>query len=238
MAIHEVPIVGVAADLICPERCAACETLVDPRDLFCRRCQTVVQRLGPPECETCGQPQVPGRCPACVFAGSPIRTARAFAAYDRHAEANPVAVAIAHFKYGGARRLGRRFAATMLGRVPDPTVDLIVPVPLHRHRLRQRGFNQSAVVARHLGRQLGRSVGLTIVVRQRDTPSQVGLGVTARARNVDGAFALHDRTDLCGRTILVIDDVWTSGATALAMARTLRDAGAAAVDVLTIARVL
>jgi ComF family protein len=164
--------------------------------------------------------------------------ARAFAAYDRASETNPVANAIARFKYGGARRFGRRFAALLLPRVPDAAVALVVPVPLHLRRLRQRGFNQSAVLSRHVARALGARVTLTAVIRHRDTPSQVGLGPAERARNVADAFAIRDRSAVDGHAVLVVDDVWTTGATVGAVAHALRAAGAVTVDVLTIARVL
>jgi ComF family protein len=238
MAPFERPIVDAAADLICPERCAACATLVDPRALFCVACAAMVHRLGPPECAACGAPlPVARRCASCTDPDFPIRAARAWAAYHR-ATASPVATTIAHFKYGGAHRLGRRLATVLLSRVPDPTVALVVPVPLYGRRLRERGFNQSAVLARHLARRLGCRVALSTVVRTRDTPSQVGLGVAERARNVAAAFAVPLASRIQGRTVLVVDDVWTSGATACAVAHALRAAGAAAVDVLTIARVL
>jgi ComF family protein len=149
-----------------------------------------------------------------------------------------VARAIASFKYGGAQRLGRRLAAAMLPRVPDTDVSLVVPVPLHVRRLRHRGFNQSAVLARHLGRSLGCRVALTLAARMRDTPSQITLNPLARATNVAGAFAVRHPELVRDRTILVVDDVWTSGATARALAAVLRVAGATAVDVLTVARVL
>jgi ComF family protein len=149
-----------------------------------------------------------------------------------------VARAIANFKYGGARRLGRRLAAAMLPRIPDPTVSLVVPVPLHVRRLRQRGFNQSAILARHIGRALGCRVGLTVVVRARDTPSQITLDPLARTANVADAFRVRHPALVRGHTILVVDDVWTSGATVRAVAGSLRAAGALAVDALTVARVL
>jgi ComF family protein len=149
-----------------------------------------------------------------------------------------VARAIAAFKYGGAQRLGPRLAAALRTRVPDPAIGLVIPVPLHPRRLRRRGFNQSAVLARHLGRLIQRPTALALVVRTRDTPSQTALDVDARMRNLVGAFAVRDPTRVEGRTLLVVDDVWTTGATARTVATTLRDAGAAAIDVLTIARVL
>ena len=239
MALHEVPLVGLAADLICPERCAACAALVHPRQLFCRGCWTRVRPLGAPECATCGCPRATiDRCAGCLVGAPPIRVARAWAAYHHPTGPSPVAQAIARFKYGGARRLGRRLAAAMLPRVPDPDVSLVVPVPLHARRLHRRGFNQSAVLARHLGRSLGRPVALRLVVRTRDTPSQIALNPLSRATNVMDAFAVRHPALLHHRTVLVVDDVWSSGATARAVAAVLRAAGADAVDILTVARVL
>ena len=229
----------IVADLLCPERCAACPALVPPTCLFCAACAARVRALGPPECGPCGYPlPADGHCPECHGRPTPIRTARAFAAYHHPDGASPVAAAIARCKYGGARRLGRRFAAVITARVPCADVDLVVAVPLHPRRLRRRGFNQSAVVARHVARRLGCATAPTLVVRIRDTPSQTALSSRERAANVSGAFAVRDPTAVRGQTILLVDDVWTSGATARAVAATLRDAGAAAVDVLTIARVL
>jgi ComF family protein len=232
-------ILVLAADLVCPERCAGCETLVDPRALFCDECAPKVHRLGAPECDGCGRPQSSSdRCGPCRAPDAAIRAARAFAAYHGATGTSPIATAITHFKYGGARRLGRRLASALITRVPDPTVDLVMPVPLHVRRLRTRGFNQSALLARHVARHLGCPVALTTLVRTRDTPSQTSFGPLERALNVAAAFAVRDPARVCGRAVLLIDDVWTSGATVTAVARALRASGAAAVDVITVARVL
>ncbi|MCC6767196.1 MAG: ComF family protein [Deltaproteobacteria bacterium] len=227
-------------DLLCPERCAACDALVHPIDLLCAACLVATRRLGPPECPGCGAPRTTdARCALCAPPDAPIRTARAWAAYDGSTGPSPVARAIARLKYQGARRLGRRFATVLTSRVSTADAALVIPVPLHPRRLRARGFNQSAVIARHLARDLGRPVGLGAVVRVRDTPSQVGsTTVAARAANVAGAFAVPHPATVRDRPILLVDDVWTSGATVRAVARCLRDAGATAVDVVTIARVL
>lgn len=233
------PAVRPFADLLCPERCAACPALVSAFELFCASCGTRVHVLGPPECGPCGCPLGSAhRCPECASRPSPIRTARAWAAYHHPAGPSPVAAAIAAVKYGGARRLGRRLASALVSRVPDVGIALVVPVPLHPRRLRQRGFNQSAVVAHRLARRLGCPSNATLVERTRDTLSQTALAPAERARNVADAFAVRDPMPIRGRALLLIDDVWTSGATARAVATVLRDAGAAAVDVLTIARVL
>lgn len=237
MSIVALPLVGFVADLVCPERCASCEGIVRADVLFCRACASRIQRLGPPECTHCGTPGV-DPCGRCMAAPSSIRSARAWASYRSDAVESPVAGAIARFKYGGVSRLGRRVAAAMSSRVFDATVELVIPVPLHARRLRERGYNQSAILARELAHRLEARLGLTMVMRARPTPSQVGLSTAARAANVTHAF-LVARPDLVkGRTVLLVDDVWTSGATARAVAATLRAAGAESVDVLTFARVV
>ncbi len=242
-------LVGAVADLVCPERCAACPALVVSTLLFCAECRAEINVLGPPECVACGVPldAIAGDaaaasasfCDACRTAPAlPIRSARAWAAYRAADGPSPVARALAAFKYRGMRRLGRRFAAAMLSRVPERTIDLVVPVPLHVRRLRERGFNQSAVVGQKLARALGRPCALAVLRRVRDTPSQTALSLAARAANVAQAFTVVAAERIAGRSILLVDDVWTSGATARAAATALRAAGAAAVDVITIARVL
>lgn len=240
MAFLGFPIATFVADLVCPERCASCQSIVASEALFCEACADGVHRLGPPECQPCGAPtSADDRCAPCIAGGSPIRSARAWGRYHRDPSgASPVANAVAHFKYGGAQRLGRRLASTMLSRLHDPSIDVVVPVPLHPQRLRERGYNQSAVLARHLARGSTMRVGLTIVTRTRPTPSQVTLTPGARAANVADAFRVPQPDLVRGRSVLLIDDVWTSGATARAVAMVLRDAGATTVDVLTFARVV
>ena len=231
---------ALAADLICPERCAACSALVDASQLFCPACQTQLKVLGPPECLRCGRPlAVAGTCAACVGAPDhPVRYARAFAGYHGGDGRGPVAETIAAFKYRGAQRLGRRLALAMLTRIPPAVPTLVVPVPLHSRQLRRRGYNQSAVLARHVARAIGRRAALRPLVRVRDTRSQTALTAIERVVNVAGAFAVDRPVEVRGQTILLVDDVWTSGSTALAAATALTDAGARVVDVLTFARVL
>jgi ComF family protein len=117
------------------------------------------------------------------------------------------------------------------------TSDLLVPVPLHPRRLRERGFNQSALLAAELGRRTARPMLADALVRRRDTAPQAGLTAAARRRNVRDAFAVARRGSVAGRVVTLVDDVFTTGATALACARVLRGAGAREVRLVTIARV-
>jgi ComF family protein len=115
---------------------------------------------------------------------------------------------------------------------------VLVPVPLHPRRLRERGFNQASLIARQLGRRVGRPCHDRVLVRRRDTLPQAGLSAAARRRNVAGAFVVRRRGLVAGRVVTLVDDVLTTGATAHACARTLRKAGAREVRLLSVARVV
>ena len=140
-------------------------------------------------------------------------------------------------KYG--RRIG--VAATMAGQIArllPPDLDMLVPVPLHRWRLWSRGYNQAALIARALGRRCGVAVDPAALTRVRRTAVLRGLNPRERARAVAGAFRVADRSSVEGRRIGLVDDVYTSGATAEACTRALLAAGARSVVILCWARVL
>jgi ComF family protein len=233
MHVHE-----VVADLLCPERCAACDAIVFTGAIFCHACRACVNVLGAPECTACGTATAAARaCAPCSAAPDPsVRHARAWAAYRVPGSRQPVADALAALKYRGATRLARRMAAVMAARVPDPTVSLVAPVPLHVSRLKARGYNQSALLAHHLARALHLKHVPTVLARTRDTGSQTTQSPAGRRSNVAGAFRVTRPALVRGRRVLLVDDVWTSGATARAAATALRAAGARSVDVVTFAR--
>jgi ComF family protein len=214
-------------DALAPERCASCDAIVAAYVLFCHACHAAVNALDAPECPDC-----------TLVDDDPVRSARAVARYDAGERLHPIADALQAFKYRGAWRLAPRLAAAMAARVSvlgEPA--LVVPVPLHVTRLRSRGFNQSALLAWGIGHWLGWPVATDLVRRTRPTPSQTALTADGRRANVAGAFALRRPGCAEDRRILVVDDVWTSGATVRAVAAVLRADGAAAVDVVTFARV-
>jgi ComF family protein len=119
-------------------------------------------------------------------------------------------------------------------------VDYVFPVPLHNSRLRARGYNQSYILARALGKTLNIRIGAHILKRKRKTPSQAGKSASGRKRNVAGAFDIPKRhhSKLKGKSVLLVDDVFTTGATIEACARSLKAAGAAKVNVITLTRVV
>lgn len=129
--------------------------------------------------------------------------------------------------------LSGQFTVHWAGQMPDA----LVPVPLHRLRLRQREFDQALALANRLGQEVGIPVWSETLIRHTHTRSQIGLSATKRRRNIRGAFRVQPGRACEGRSLLLIDDVYTTGATAQECARTLRRAGAARVDVYTVARV-
>ena len=114
---------------------------------------------------------------------------------------------------------------------------ILVPVPLHPRRRLERGYNQSELLAREIHRRTRLEMAARALVRRKETAPQAGLSAAARRRNVTGAFAVRQRPRVAGRVVVLLDDVWTTGATALACARILKEAGAAEVRLLSVARV-
>ena len=152
----------------------------------------------------------------------------------------PVDALIQLFKYKRGTWLAEDLAEMLEGvvraQLDGAAVDAVFPVPLHPNRLRARGYNQSALLARALARRLGRRCDETSLARIRDTPKQALLGGDARRQNLKGAFATVRPSFVRGRTILLIDDVTTTGSTLFAAAEPLRAAGAAHIWCATLAR--
>lgn len=175
-----------------------------------------------------------GRCGYCRRDAFAFSGARSFGSYD-----GALRGILQLYKYRGVRPLagplGDRLAET-LPRLGAESLDLILPIPLHRKRERQRGFNQAALLAKRLSRRSGIPLGGKDCVRVRDTAPQTGLRGAERRKNVRGAFAVPCPERVQGRRVLLVDDVLTTGATADACARALLAAGVRGVWVLTLAR--
>jgi ComF family protein len=227
-------------DLVLPPRCPGCRAIVDGDGRFCFNCWQALRFITAPICARCGTPfEVdPGpaaECGACL--AEPPRYARARAALVYGGPARTVLLGL---KHGDRQYLARMMAVHMAragaGLIGPDT--LLVPVPLHRWRLWRRGFNQAALLARALAARGEGELAVDALIRAKATPPSVGMGRVARARNVRGAFRVRDKARIAGRTIVLVDDVLTTGATADACARVLRRAGARDVFVLTFARVV
>ena len=221
-------------DGLLPPRCIACNTmLAGERGPFCTPCDVTLLPMES-ACLTCGRPfgaSGPARrCGPCEKSGPPFDRA-----WWGHEHGGALRDAIHRFKYDRESRLAAPLAATFAPPPGDPRDwDVVVPVPLHRSRLRRRGFNQSALIARRVSCALRRDAGCRVLERTRATRPQVGLSATDRADNVRGAFAV--RQPCRGARVLLVDDVVTTGATLAECARILRGAGAASVDAWSVAR--
>lgn len=232
----------IVLDALLPPRCATCDEPVDRPRTLCLACWSRVAFIAHPLCAICGDPfetAPPGDpvCGDCLAAPPPWERGRSALRYDD--SSRPLVLG---FKHGDRLHLASLLAGWMQAAGSDllDKAEVIVPVPLHRWRLVARRYNQSAVLAHALGRATGVAVSDRALLRVRRTPSQGNLTRTQRARNVQGAFRVEPRRrgEIAGRRVLLVDDVLTSGATASACTRVLLRAGAATVDLLTLARVV
>ena len=228
-----------------PPHCAGCDhrlPLAEARRLCCG-CIAKVERLPEPLCAVCGMPiaaaSASGWCGRCAESPPHFSRARAIARYRAGSDEDTQMLPslIRRHKYGRDQSLARALAECLH---PLPFVagehDLIMPIPLHHARLRWRGFNQAALLGTVIARRLDRPLDTHTLLRLRETAPQTGQNMRERRNNIRNAFAVRRPAAVANRTILLIDDVITTGATADECARTLLAAGARRVEVLALAR--
>lgn len=222
-------------DLVFPPRCVGCNRA---GMLFCDACAQAVEPLPRPHCPRCGQPQpTSALCSPCgLRSADPVTMARAAAVF-----APPLRPAIHALKYANQPRIAPSLARYLVAAFADPewqraSIDAVAPVPLHPERLAERGYNQSELLADCFCRSVGVPLFTTWLTRHRATRPQVGLNMRERQHNVNDSFTAT--AAVAGKRLLLIDDVYTTGATLRACAAAARAAGAADVMALTLARPL
>jgi len=204
---------------------------VSNTDIVCSACAADLPRLQRPSCPRCAMPTPSGEtCGHCLKRPPYFDAVHAAFAYDF-----PLDKLIQSFKYAHRLALGAYFGR-QLSMLPHIEADLIIPLPFHRERLRERGFNQAIELARPVCRAWHLPIDATSCTRTRNTTAQAQLPWRQRIKNMRGAF--HCSTDLTGKRIILIDDVMTSGASLNECARTLKLHGALEVATLVVARAL
>jgi len=237
-ALHEL------VDIVYPATCLICKTRLKGKPavdtVICMHCWKRINKNVPPFCSRCGRhlekrDLAKNICPRCIR--SSLHFDRAFSACNYEGVTKEL---IHAFKYKGKQHLGLTLSRLMSQfideyNVPIDFVDAIVPVPLHNSRLREREFNQAHLLSRHIGERYKKEVASSVLIRHRPTPPQAELEEHRRLMNVKGSFSVSRDASVQGKTILLIDDVLTTGATCSEAAYALKSSGAHIVFVMTLA---
>lgn len=225
-------------NFLLPPTCGLCREVVEAPDALCGQCWGAVSFIQTPWCDCCGQPSMlplpaGSLCAACLAAAPLYQKSRAALAYDDASRQ-----LIARFKYGDQLHLLSVFTPWLVRAAAElrEGADVVVPVPLWRWRLWHRRFNQSALLARAAGQGLQLPVLYHALQRTRPTRPQVGMTRAERLKNVRDAFTAG--AEVKDKVVILVDDVYTTGATLEACTQALLAAGASAVRVLTLARVI
>jgi ComF family protein len=231
-------------DILFPPRCHFCKEIIPEADdlHLCARCLGACEVIRSPLCKRCGVPFYTDvgedhLCGRCIDRTPPFTAARAAALFD-----GPIKELIHSLKYNRRVQHRRPLAQLAVRRldlfVAESRADLVIPVPLHVKRLRQRGFNQAVLLGEIVAREWGLPLLRRNLRRIRWTEPQINLSLTERAANVRGAFSVSEPILIRDKRIILVDDVYTTGSTVSECSCVLTDAGASEVFVVTIARAI
>jgi len=235
-------LLGIFGDICFPPRCLFCGSNLPPgeRLLLCTCCISKVSFLDGDCCQRCGRPYRLNSgnhlCGPCLRGDTQFDAARSIVAYE-----GPIRDAVHAFKYGRQTACVTTFGILFRQVFADRFLfeaDLIVPVPLHKGRLRQRGFNQATMLAQAFFQEEKGRISPSVIQRQRATAPQTSLSGRQRRVNLRGAFEVKRPSLVRGKTLVLVDDIFTTGSTLNECARVLKKAGAGRVVALTLARVM
>lgn len=227
-------------NFLIPVRCTKCGVILENGNGLCATCWTTIPFITKPYCACCGLPfefdiEDGARCAACLRTPPPYQTARSVFVYT--AQSRDL---ILRFKHMDSIHTAPLFASWMVNALENVQDPLCIPVPLHWTRLFMRTYNQAGLLARSIAKDKGWSYDPSLLVRKRRTSSQGHLSPKERARNIRGAFRVPEnkKKAVLNKTILLVDDVFTTGATLSACSTALLKAGAKEVHALTLGRVV
>ena len=228
-----------AITFLYPAECRVCKEFLEVTSIpyICNNCWQDIQFLEPPWCDICGTPDTKGRCDACAISPPRYGKLRAIAFYQ-----TTLQEAIHLFKFEKKKVFAQHLVALMKAHIPTDclvaTYDFVLPIPIHKKRLRERGFNQAALLAKGIAQAEGVPILTDGLVRHRYTVAQSSLDMEARQQNIIGAFDIRNPDVIRDKRILIVDDVFTTGATVHEAVSELWKADPAEIDVLTLARTL
>ncbi|MBI4778092.1 ComF family protein [Candidatus Desantisbacteria bacterium] len=231
-------------NLIFPAECSLCPNPLETmrQRYICSDCLNKIKPIELPICEKCGKPLSPSfnlvqhpLCRQCRTMRRYFTSARAVGTYE-----NVLKKAIWLFKYEGKTGLQETLGSLMVDRIRclgwNEGIDIIVPVPLHKTKLKSRGYNQSDILAAFMSKKLGIPVSRNNLKRIKATTTQASLKRSQRIKNIHNAFSIKQPEKFSGKRILLIDDVFTTGATSNECSRILKQASSSGIFVLTLAR--
>ena len=231
--------IETAITFLYPAECHVCKGFLGVASVpyICANCWQDVQFLEPPWCDICGTPDVNGRCDDCAISPPRYGKLRSIAFYQ-----TTLQQAIHLFKFRKKKVFAPHLVQLMNAHIPIdcsiPEYDFVLPIPIHKKRLRERGFNQAMLLANGIAKAENFPVLADVLVRKRHTVAQSSLDKETRQQNIVGAFEVRNPDVIRGKRLLVIDDVFTTGATIREAVSELWTADPAEIDVLTLARTL
>ncbi|MEW6214768.1 MAG: ComF family protein [Nitrospirota bacterium] len=220
-------------NILYPAECPLCGSAPDVISYLpiCASCWSMIKRYTGPSCSMCAMPfssEYSKACGQCLKKAPPFLRVINYGLYE-----GVLAEAINQLKFYGVKRLSKPLGRLLLS-LDLPAMDGIVPVPLSIKRLRERGFNQSLLIARVISKETRVPLLMDILLKKKETPPQIGLSAKERLSNLKGSFEVKE--DIKGLRLLLVDDVMTTGATVTECSKQLMKAGAKEVIVLTLAR--
>ncbi|MCE2991423.1 MAG: ComF family protein [Candidatus Jidaibacter sp.] len=230
-------IAGKLMDILYPLQCISCNQKVDSAHSFCQKCWSKVEFIGKPCCEKCSIPlpvdYLGRRCYKCVSHPPKFDVCISVFRYDDFTKK-----LIHDFKFNDKTGYAKSFAHMMYNQSGQllEQADVVIPVPMHKTRVQRRKYNHATLIARNISKLSGVKLEVDALIKLRPSVNQMGLNRLERARNLLGAFSVSDDSLIRNKSIVLVDDVLTTGATASECAKTLKQFGAKKIIVLTAAR--